>query len=643
MSPIAVDLETLRADLHGSLLRPGDLNYDQARAVFNGMIDRRPRAIVKCASASDVSRGIAFAREHEVALSVRGGGHSVSGKAVCDGGVMLDLSAMKGVRVDPQRRTAYAEPGLTLGELDNETQTWGLATPLGVMSRTGIAGLTLGGGLGWLNGAHGLTCDNLLAADLVTADGRLLTVNDKENDDLFWAIRGGGGNFGVVTSFRYQLHPVGPVLAGGLTYPLHEASKVLPFYDQFAKSAPDELSTAASLAFDPSGQPTMTIVVCYSGPIEAGERALHPLRAFRTPLQDSIQPTSYRTLQSAPDSGFPTGRRHYWKSAFLRHLTDEAIDVMRRFISRVPSAATGVGLQHMHGATTRIDPAATAFAHRAEQYDFLIASQWSDDADSARNIEWTRAFFEAMQPHLENAVYVNNLGDEADARVRAAYGANYQRLAHLKATYDPDNVFRSNHNIKPTPVGPQPDTTGRAAPPTESVAHRSGDVATVRSASPDGPVLPDKARQEHPAMTDLHPNVLTYLAAMAAFNRHDLTTVAEHVHPDFVYRIPGRSKIAGEFHGTDGFVEALTRLRDESDGTLELTPVAVLADDEHLLARARVTATRGGKQLDTENCYAFRFVNGKVAEGQVFLSDPEQVDDFWATTEQPDDDNIATQ
>ena len=328
MSRIDGELEALRAELHGILFRPGDLNYDAARAVFNGMIDRRPQAIIRCAGASDVIRGIAFAREHDVVLSVRGGGHSVSGKSVCDGGVMLDLSAMKGVRVDPQRRTARAEPGLTLGELDHETQTWGLATPLGVMSKTGIAGLTLGGGLGWLNGAHGLTCDNLLAADLATADGRLLTASENENDDLFWAIRGGGGNFGVVTSFRYRLHPVGPVLAGGLTYPFHEASKVLPFYDQFAKCAPDELSTAASLAFDPSGQPTISIVVCYCGPIDAGERALHPLRTFHTPLQDGIQPTPYRTLQSAPDTGFPTGRRHYWKSGFLRHLTDEAIDVM---------------------------------------------------------------------------------------------------------------------------------------------------------------------------------------------------------------------------------------------------------------------------------------------------------------------------
>jgi FAD/FMN-containing dehydrogenase len=469
VSRIDGDLDALRASLQGILLRPGDLDYDVTRAVFNGMIDRRPQAIIRCAGASDVIRGIAFAREHDVVLSVRGGGHSVSGKSVCDGGVMLDLSAMKGVRVDPQRCTARAEPGLTLGELDHETQTWGLATPLGVMSRTGIAGLTLGGGLGWLNCAHGLTCDNLLGADLVTADGRLLTASENENDDLFWAIRGGGGNFGVVTSFRYRLHPVGPVLAGGLSYSCHEAPKVLPFYDQFAKCAPDELSTAASLAFDPSGQPTISIVVCYCGPINAGERALHPLRTFHTPLQDGIQPTPYQALQSAPDTGFPSGRRHYWKSGFLRHLTDDAVDVILRFIAHMPSAATGLGLQHMHGAATRIDPAATAFAHRAEQYDFLIASQWSDDADSARNIDWTRAFFEAMQPHLDGSVYVNNLGDEADPRVRAAYGANYQRLADLKATYDPDNLFRSNHNIKPTPVVPNPDTTGHAAPRTGSI------------------------------------------------------------------------------------------------------------------------------------------------------------------------------
>jgi FAD/FMN-containing dehydrogenase/ketosteroid isomerase-like protein len=629
VSRIDGELAALRAQLHGILLRPGDVGYDAARAVFNAMIDRRPRVIIRCASASDVIRGVGFAREHHLALSVRGGGHSVAGNAVCDDGIMLDLSEMKAVRVDPQLRTARAGPGLTLGELDHETQTWGLATPLGVMSKTGIAGLTLGGGLGWLNGTHGLTCDNVLAVELVTADGQLLTANENENDDLFWAIRGGGGNFGVVTSFRYRLHPVGPVLAGGLSYSFHDAAKVLPFYDQFADSAPDALSTAASLACDPSGQPTITIMVCYCGPIHAGEIALHHLRSFHPPLQDSIQPTPYWAFQRASDTAFPTGRRHYWKSGFLLHLTDEAIETMMRFIPHMPSATSGVGLQHMHGAATRIDPAATAFAHRADQYDFLIASQWSDQAHSARNIEWTRAFFDAMQPHLEPSVYVNNLCDEADARVRAAFGGNYQRLAELKAACDPDNLFRSNHNIKPTAVAPNPDPNRGAR--TGRVADPSGDVTTTRPASTDGPVLPDTARQEHPDMPDPHPNVLTYLAAMAAFNHHDLTAVAELVHPDFVYRIPGGSSIAGEFHGIDGFVEALTRLRDESDGTLELTPLAVLADDDNLLARARITATRAGQQLDTENCYAFRFVNGKVAEGQVFLSDPEQVDNFWAT------------
>ena len=314
---------------------------------------------------------------------------------------------------------------------------------------TGIAGLTLGGGLGWLNGAYGLACDNLLSADVVTADGRLVKASEAENEDLFWGIRGGGGNFGVVTSFEYRLHPVGPVLAGGLTYPLAEAPDVLRFYDDFVKSAPDELSTAASLAVGASGQPVVTIVVCFCGPVDAGERVLRPLRTFRAPMDDTIQPMPYRMLQAAPDPGFPFGQLHYWKSGFLRHLTDEAIQTMMRFVEQMPSAATGVGLQQMHGVASRTDPSATAFPHRAEQYDFLILSQWPDPTDTAPNIEWTRAFFAAMQPHLENAVYVNNLGDEGDNRVRAAYGANYKRLAALKAKYDPTNLFRMNHNIQP--------------------------------------------------------------------------------------------------------------------------------------------------------------------------------------------------
>jgi hypothetical protein len=442
-------LDRLEADLRGRLVRPLDPEYGATRAVFNGMIDRRPLAVIVCAGPSDVARGITFARDHDLTLSVRGGGHSVAGNAVCDGGIMLDLSRMKGIRVDPRTRTARAGPGATLGELDHETQAHGLATPLGVVSMTGIAGLTLGGGLGWLNGAYGLACDNLLSADVVTADGGLVTASEEAHDDLYWGLRGGGGNFGVVTSFEYRLHPVSTVLAGGLSYPLAEAPDVLRFYDGFVTAAPDELSTTASLAILDSGQPAVTITVCYCGPVDTGEQVLRPLRAFRSPIESTIEPMRYQALQAAPDAGYPFGQLHYWRSGFLRHLTDEAIQTMMRFVEQMPSPATGVGLQHMHGVASRIDPSATAFAHRAAQFDFLILSQWPDPADTARNIEWTRAFFAAMRPHLENAVYVNNLGDEGDKRVRAAYGANYERLAAVKAKYDPTNVFRMNHNIPP--------------------------------------------------------------------------------------------------------------------------------------------------------------------------------------------------
>jgi Berberine and berberine like len=318
------------------------------------------------------------------------------------------------------------------------------------VSTTGIAGLTLGGGLGWLNGRHGLACDNLISADVATADGQLLRVSGHENEDLFWSIRGGGGNFGVVTSFEYQLHPVDLVLAGGLSYPLSMAPRVLRHYDDFVKAAPDELSTAASLGLTPAGEPTVSIAICYCGPIDEGERVLRPLRTFQSPVDDGIQPMPYTALQSARDEGFPSGRRHYWKSGWLRDVTDGAIETLMRFLPQMPSSASGVGLQQMHGAASRVAPSATAFPHRAEQYDFLILSQWSEATDSDRNLQWTRALFEAMQPHLEESVYVNNLGDEGPGRVQAAYGENYPRLAALKRTYDPENLFRANQNIDPS-------------------------------------------------------------------------------------------------------------------------------------------------------------------------------------------------
>jgi FAD binding domain/Berberine and berberine like len=442
--------------LRGKVAWPGDRGYETARAVFNGMVDRRPLAVIRPADASDVVRCIAFARRHDLPLSVRGGGHSVAGNAVRDGALMLDLSGMKALRVDPETRRVRAEPGLTLGEFDRATQAFGLATTLGVVSTTGIAGLTLGGGLGWLNGRYGLACDNLISADVATADGQLLRTSAQENEDLFWSIRGGGGNFGVVTSLEYQLHPVDLVLAGGLSYPLEVAPRVLRFYDDFAKTAPDELSTAASLGLTPAGEPTVSIAVCYCGPIDEGERVLRPLRTFQSPVEDGILPMPYTMVQSARDEGFPSGRIHYWKSGWLREVTEGAIDTLMQFLPQAPSPASSVGLQQLHGVASRVAPSATAFPHRAEQYDFLILSQWSEATDSDHNLQWTRALFEAMQPHLEESVYVNNLGNEGPRRVQAAYGENYPRLAAMKRTYDPDNLFRANQNISPstdTPSG----------------------------------------------------------------------------------------------------------------------------------------------------------------------------------------------
>ena len=439
----------LRAGVVGEVLLPGAPGYDSARRVFNAMVDRRPAVIARLANAEDVRRAVLFAREHGLPLVVKGGGHNVAGTAVGDGGLMLDLSAMKAVAVDPARRVAVAQPGLLLGELDRATQARGLATPLGVVSLTGIAGLTLGGGLGWLNGKHGLACDNLIAAHVVTADGRLLTASPDEHADLFWAIRGGSGNFGVVTSFTYRLHPVGPVLGGGVAFPPERAREALRFYHEFAAACPDELSTTAGLGVDAEGRPTVGVGVCWCGPLDAGERALRPLRAFGPPVADTIGPMSYTAVQTAGDAGFPPDRQHYWKASWLTDLSNGVIDVLLRFAVEKPSAATGIGLQQMHGAAARMDPAATAFPHRRDQYDLLILSQWSDPADAERNVAWTRALFDAVRPFAQG-VYVNDLGEEGADRVREAYGANYARLAAIKAEYDPANLFRANQNVKPT-------------------------------------------------------------------------------------------------------------------------------------------------------------------------------------------------
>jgi FAD/FMN-containing dehydrogenase len=442
-------VERFREALHGELVAPQDVGYDEARRVWNRQIDKRPALVARCASAADVVRSVQFARDNDLVVAVRGGAHSISGKSVCDGGLVIDLSLMKGIQVDSARRTASAQAGLQLGEFDRATQAFGLATPLGIVSDTGIAGLTLGGGLGWLNGAHGLACDNLLSAQVVTADGRLLTASPVENEDLFWGLRGGGGNFGVVTMFEYQLHPVGPILGGMLVYPVSRAKEVLARYGEFSHDGPDELSTMAGLLTAPDGNLVVGVVACYAGAIAAGERALEPLRRLDAIVADMVKPMTYTEMQSILDGAFPAGNRHYWKSSFLRDLDVNAVETLVERAIAKPSAASLIGLQHMHGATSRIPPAATAFAHRQDQYDCLILAQWSDPGVADDHIEWARTSWQRLEPFLERSVYVNNLGDEGDDRVRSAYGGNFERLAAVKQAYDPENFFRHNQNIQP--------------------------------------------------------------------------------------------------------------------------------------------------------------------------------------------------
>jgi FAD/FMN-containing dehydrogenase len=441
------ELAELRAALSGAVLAPGELDYDASRQVFNAMVDCRPALIARCATAADVAACVGFAQAHGLAVSARGGGHNVSGKAVVDGGLMIDLSPMKGCRVDPVRRMARAEPGLTLAEFDQECQAFGLATTMGAVSPTGIAGLTLGGGFGWLCGKHGLACDNLLSVDIVTADGRLHTASPSEHPDLFWAVRGGGANVGVVTSFEYRLHEVAPVLGGGIVFPFAKAKRVLAFYDEFARGCPDELCVNAALWIAADGVPVVGIAVAWCGTLDLGERVLEPLRGFETPLADIIAPMRYVDRQRTSDSFFPRGRRHYWKAGWQRRLTPAAIDVMIEFAARRPSPYTRLSLQQMHGAAARVPPTATAFAHRHDQWEVQILSQWLDAADDEPNIRWARECHAALEPHLDRGVYVNSLGDDESDRVSAAYGSNYERLAAIKAIYDPANFFRSNQNV----------------------------------------------------------------------------------------------------------------------------------------------------------------------------------------------------
>ncbi len=448
------DVEALRAGLRGQLLLEKDDGYDAARRVYNAMILRSPAMIVRCGGVADVMAAVNFARDQDLLVSVRGGGHNVAGTAVCHGGVMIDLSGMRAVRVDPANRTARAEGGTTWREYDHETQAFGLASTGGFFPSTGVGGLTLGGGVGWLMGKCGLSLDNLQSADIVTADGRLLTASATDNQDLFWGLRGGGGNFGVVTSFEFRLHPIGPLITGGLViHPFERAKEVFQFFREFTATAPDEVRALAVLMTTPEGAPAAAIVVCHCGTPEQGERDLRALKQFGPPLADHIQPMPYTSMQGLLEDGFPWGLQNYWKSNFMKQLPDEAIDIMVERFKQVASPQSAIAIEQVGGAVSRVGRDQTAFNHRDMAFNFLSLGICPDPADIGTVTRWARETWEAVQPFSQGGVYVNYLGPEAEEgrdRLVAAYGPEkYARLAALKQKFDPLNLFRFNQNIKP--------------------------------------------------------------------------------------------------------------------------------------------------------------------------------------------------
>jgi FAD/FMN-containing dehydrogenase len=441
----------LSARFSGVLLRPDQSGYDEVRRVHNGMIDRRPALIAGCLGNADIVDAVNFARTHGLELAVRGGGHNVAGRAVCDDGLMLDMSLMKGIHVDPVRRTARAQGGVTWREFNRETQAHGLATTGGVISTTGIAGLTLGGGLGWLMAKHGLAMDNLVSAEIVTASGDILRTSKDENADLFWGLQGGGGNFGAVSWLEYRLHPVGTVTSGLIAHPFDRARDVLKFFREITSAVlPDDLTIFGALLHAPDAAQIAVIIVCHCGPLTEAEAALQPIKKFGTPILDSIGPTSYEETNKMLDAGFPRGALNYWKSNFMSELSDQAIDTLISQFAACPSPMSGLLLEHIHGAATRVGVSETAFPHRREGYNFLVVSEWLDPAENGRNIAWARESYDVMRPSFTPGRYVNYLGDDdGEDAVAAAYGPNYQRLRTLKAKYDPTNLFHLNQNIRP--------------------------------------------------------------------------------------------------------------------------------------------------------------------------------------------------
>jgi FAD/FMN-containing dehydrogenase len=444
-------LREFSSRFRGDLLSPGSDAYESARKVWNGMIDRRPACIARCRSVNDVQEAIRFARDNNLPIAVRGGGHNAAGLGVCDSGIVIDLGGMRDVAVDPVRRTARAGGGARWGDFDRATAAHGLATTGGLISTTGVGGLTLGGGLGWLMRSYGLACDNMVGAEVVTADGQLVRASATENADLLWALRGGGGNFGVVTTFEFALHPVTTVFGGMLLYPLSRAREVLRLYRAVTRSAPDALTAFAPMTHAPDGTPVIGLAVCYNGSPEDGERAIKAIRDFGTPIAGEVGPISYTALQSMLDEGFPSGLHVHWRSEFVKGMPDDLIEAAVSAFERVPSPLSAVLFEHFGGAVGRVPRDSMAFDQRDCDYNFVIISRWSDANDPDPNVAWARATSEAAKPYTTGRVYVNYIGaGEAPDRVRAAFGPDkYARLAGIKRKYDPTNLFRLNQNIPP--------------------------------------------------------------------------------------------------------------------------------------------------------------------------------------------------
>lgn len=454
------DIEDLRAQLRGPLLLEGDPAYDEARSIWNAMIDRRPRLIVRCLGVADVVKCVNFARERDLTLSVKGGGHNISGLAVCDGGMMLDMSLMRGVWVDTTTRTARAQAGCLLSDLDRETQVHGLAAVLGFVSNTGIAGLTLGGGFGYLTRRFGSTCDNVLSMEVVTADGNVVRASDSTNPDLFWALRGGGGNFGVVTNFEYQLHPVGPeIMAGAIAWRADDAPAVLEMYRALTAQAPAELTCVAGLRMAPSaawlpadihGKPIVALFVCDSGPLDKAQARVAPIKSFGSPVGDIIQPRSYVSQQSLLDATQPKGRRYYWKSEYLPKLGSEMLAMAIEHAKRIVSPHSAILLFPIDGALNRLPEDYSAAGNRDAAIVLNITASWEHADEDKANIEWARAAWRDLRHFSTGGTYINFLTEEeGDERIRAAYGQNYNRLVKVKTKWDAGNFFRRNKNVMP--------------------------------------------------------------------------------------------------------------------------------------------------------------------------------------------------